>query len=342
MTHRLRTVIIGFGKIGARYADDPLTARYYPYSTHAQVLAVHPAFAWEAVVDPSATARELAQKRWQIPYAVKNVRELMDNYQPEVAVIATPPETRQFIIEQIPSLRAVLVEKPLGLTVADAEQFLEQCRQRHIIVQVNLWRRADEMFRALAAGQLTELIGCPQAIFGVYGNGLLNNGTHMIDFVRMLCGEVEAVQAIGNLSTCLTGPITGDVNLAFSLRLKPGLVVMQQPINFEHYRENSLDIWGEKGRLSFCLEGLSLIFYPRHKNRAIQHTQEIAVDQPQLLNSTVGQALYHLYSNLAESIQIGIPLWSPGDLALHAAQIIQAILDSARDKNKIVECNQAA
>ena len=43
---RLRTVLVGCGEVGAGYATDPLMARHYPYATHAQVLAAHPAFAW--------------------------------------------------------------------------------------------------------------------------------------------------------------------------------------------------------------------------------------------------------------------------------------------------------
>ncbi|MCI0559015.1 MAG: Gfo/Idh/MocA family oxidoreductase, partial [Nitrososphaera sp.] len=117
----LRTVVIGFGKIGAGYANDPIMAEYYPYATHAQVLAVHPSFAWEAVVDPSEVALELARTQWEIPHVARSIEELRRYYQPEVAVLATPPEFRLTILEQLPNLRAVLVEKPLGLTIAEGE-----------------------------------------------------------------------------------------------------------------------------------------------------------------------------------------------------------------------------
>ena len=63
----LPTVVIGFGKVGAAYADDPLTGKYYSYVTHAQVLANHPSFEWKAVVDVSDEALQLAEEQWQIP-----------------------------------------------------------------------------------------------------------------------------------------------------------------------------------------------------------------------------------------------------------------------------------
>lgn len=339
MIPRLRTVVIGFGKIGERYAEDPVMARYYPYATHAQVLAVHPSFEWKAVVDPSDAALERARNRWKISHLAKSVEELTRRYRPEVAVIATPPESRSAIIEQLPTLRAVLVEKPLGITVAAGQDFLDHCNRRGILVQVNLWRRADETSRSFAAGRLTELVGQPQAVFGVYGNGLLNNGTHMIDFVRMLFGEIEAAQAIGGVMPYPAGPIPGDVNVPFSLRLHGGLVVTMQPIRFEHYRENSLDIFGEKGRLAIVQEGLGIFAYPQRENRAMQGEREIACDQPQVLASTVGHAFYHVYSNLATAVRGEASLWSPGHSALRTARVIQAVLDSTQGRGPLIEVN---
>lgn len=325
---RLRTVVIGLGKVAAGYADDPVMARYYPFATHAQVLAAHPSFSWEAVVDVSDKVLAVARQRWRIPHIARSVDELAHIYQPEVAIIATPPQFRSAIIEQLPSLRAVLVEKPLGLTLGDGQKFLDECCRRGILVQVNLWRRADECFRALATGRLAELVGRVQAAFGVYGNGLLNNGTHMVDFVRMLLGEVEAVQAIGGVLPYPAGPIPGDVNLPFNLRLRGGLVVLMQPIRFEHYRENSLDIWGEKARLSIMQEGLGIYLYPQRENRAMAGEREIASDQPSVLESTAGWALYQIYENLAAALHEGVPLWSSGESALQTVRAIEAVRKS--------------
>jgi predicted dehydrogenase len=334
---RLRTAVVGFGKVAAGYADDPVMAHYYPFATHAQVLAVHPVFAWEAVVDVSEEALALAQQRWRILHVAKSVQELARQYEPEIAVIATPPQFRSAIIEQLPSLRASLVEKPLGLTLEEGQAFLEECLRRGILVQVNLWRRADEGFQALCGGRLDQLIGRPQLAFGVYGNGLLNNGTHMVDFVRMLLGEVETVQAVSGIEPYPAGPIPDDVHVPFTLRLRGGLVVMIQPIRFEHYRENGLDIWGEKGRLLIAQEGLGLFLYPRCENRAMQGEREIASDQPQLIESTVGRAFYRMYDNLAAAVYAGEPLWSPGGSALQTTRVVEAVMQSVERNGELVE-----
>lgn len=333
----LRTAVIGFGKIGAGYADDPVMARHYPYATHAQVLAEHPAFAWQAVVDPSDEALSLARKRWHIPHACRDLDELSARFAPEVLVLATPPEGRTDILLRFPRVKAVVVEKPLGRNAQEREAFVAYCAARELLVQVNLWRRSDAFFRKLAETELSRLVGGVQAVFGIYGNGLLNNGTHMVDFARMLFGEIAAVQALGTPDAAYpAGPLRNDLNIPFLLQMQDGPPVVFHPVRFEHYRENGLDIWGEKGRLAILQEGLGIYFFPRRDNRAMRHEREIASDVPQRLESTVGSALYRAYDNLAAALAGQAPLWSPLASARKSEAAVQAIFESLQGRGETV------
>lgn len=334
----LRTVLVGLGRVGAGYADDPVMARWIPYATHAQVLSDHPAFDWGAVVDLSEEARARAAARWGVPRAAATVDRIAAEYGPEVAVLATPPGPRMAIVEGLPGLRAVVVEKPLGRNVAEAEEFLALCEERSILVQVNLWRRADQQFRGLAGGGLRAEIGEVQAAFALYGNGLMNNGTHLVDFVRMLVGEFEVVQALPGPARSLTGVLEGDVDVPFSARLAGGIPASFLPLDFSSYREVGLDVWGKAGRLAVLQEGLSISSYPRVENRSAAGEFEIASDQPRRLDSTVGDAFYRLYTNLAEAIAEDRELWSPGPTALRSEQVIQAVLESVKAAGAPVVC----
>jgi predicted dehydrogenase len=334
----LRTVLIGMGRVGAGFAEDARINRFYPYATHAQVLREHPAFSWSAVVDPDPQVLRLARERWRVPCVVSSIPELLRCCQPEVAVIATPPHLRWSLIEPLPHLRGILVEKPLANSVAEASQLLEGCAQRGIRVQVNLWRRADETFRALAAGRLTELIGRPQAIFSVYGNGLRNNGTHLIDLVRMLLGEVKGVQCVAGSAAYAAGPIAVDIQVPFNLLLRSGAVATFQPVRFEYYRENSLDVWGEAGRLAILREGLQILLYRCQAHAALEGEREIDSETPSVLQSTVGHAFYHMYSNLADAIHEQADLWSPGESALRTGRVVEAVCESQQKDGSLVVC----
>ena len=306
-------------------------ARHYQYATHAQVLADHPDFEWLAVVDSNPERLRTAESDWSVGRTAADVRELGSVAEEiEVAVLATPPDTRLTIVENLPNLRAILVEKPLGVRLQDAREFLDACKRRQILVQVNLWRRADECFQTLAAGELEELVGRPQAAMGFYGNGLKNNGTHMIDFTRMLFGEVQAVQLLGIGTGFREGPLEGDVNLQFALQLESGLVVCWNALRFEFYREVGLIVWGEKGRLEVLNEGLTIRHYPVTANRAMTGEREVSSDRGSTLEATVGMALFRMYDNLADAVLRNVELWSPGQSALEASRTVEAISNAPK------------
>lgn len=340
MTRRLRTALIGFGKMAHGYATDPVMARHYPYAAHAQVLRDHPAFEWYATVDPDLAAQRLASEVWGVPIVASSVSELAGAASEiEVAVVATPPNSRSGLLEGLPRLRAVLAEKPLGIDLSSATSFVVACQRRGVELQVNLWRRADERLRELADGRLVDLIGNLQVGVVFYGNGLLNNGTHMVDVVRMLFGEVAAIQRVGSRPTVGESPVDTDKSPTFALCMRDGFTVTFHPLKFRCYRENGLSLWGEHGRLDILNEGLVINRYTCIENRAMSGELEVAADAPEGLRSTVGVALYRMYDNLAEIVLKGAENWSSGASALDTARIVELVSRAPEDGRILaVEC----
>lgn len=319
-----KTVLIGFGRIAAGYARDSRMARWFPYATHAQVLRAHPAYKWAAVVDSDPAARADALRDWDIREVVASADCLADPSSYDVAVLATPPTVRTSLLEQLPSLKAVIVEKPIGASVEAAQAFLDACTFRNIQVQVNFPRRGDAVMRRLAES-LNETIGSTQSAFVTYGNGLINNGSHIIDWVRMFLGEIIWVRAIPEGPTIREGPIPDDTSFPFVLGLHCGACVMAQPLVFSNFRENSFDIWGERGRLSFWQEGLSVSCAQRAAHRSFEAHLEIASDRPEISVTGQGTAIYEIYENLANALSTGEQLWSDGQGAVRVMAIIEAI-----------------
>lgn len=327
---RLRTVLVGAGKVGAGFAADPVMAKHYRYASHAQVLAEHPRIEWGAVVDVDRGVVDAVKERWGVPNGGASLAEIVDQYQPELAVLATPPEQRLAALEALRGVRAILVEKPLGTTEESSRAFLDACRARDILVQVNIWRRADERMRELVARR-GELLGAVQAAFVTYGNGLHNNGTHMIDLVRMLLGEIATVRSAPESLRPAHGPIPGDVHVSTMLTLAAGLVVQIAPLDFREYRENGIDVWGTKARLTVLQEGLSIALHPRADNRAMSGEREIASDAPVMLPPTCGMAFYRMFDNLLDALDGKGAVWSDGDSAMRTTRVVDLVERSARE-----------
>ncbi len=327
---RARTILVGAGKVGAGFADDPVMARHYPYASHAQVLAEHPRVEWGAVVDVDPAVTSRVQERWGVAHAGRTVAEACVAYAPEIAVIATPPDERLRVLAELPTVRAVLVEKPLGLDEAASRAFLDACRERDVLVLVNIWRRADERLRQIAR-ERDAMVGRVQTAFVTYGNGLHNNGTHMIDLVRMLLGEITRVRSAPESLTDAHGPIPGDVHVAATLTLESGLTVHLAPLDFREYRENGIDVWGTHGRVSVYQEGLSTSVYPRVDNRAMTGEREIASDTPTRLDPTCGRAFWAMYDNLFAALDGHAEPCSTGESAMRTTRVVDLVERSARE-----------
>ena len=319
----LRTIIVGFGKVAAGMADDPKMARYFDYASHASVLSAHEDFDWLGVADPDPAAQHAARETWKVPHVGGDLASVAAAVEPEVAVIATPPGQRAEIVRQLPGVKALLVEKPLDAPgTDDGIRLAAMAAARKLPVLVNYWRRADRLFQELAGGGLAARIGRPQAANFLYGNGLKTNGSHMIDFARMLLGEVAAVQALGPATPASGAPLAGDTAVPFALTLAAGLIATFQPLDFCRYREVGLDIWGDEGRLSILQEGLVTTVYPVADNRGVADAREVVSDNGTVLPCTVTDSLYRMYDNLAAAARGTAAPWS----SLASAQVNERVM----------------
>ena len=331
------TVLIGLGLIASQYNKDDVILKNLKYSTHAQVLSSNKNYNWISAVDYSHDACKYTKNTWGVETA-NSLKELQHRERYEVAVLATPPESRLDIFNYLPSLRAVVVEKPLGVSYEHSSKFIEECEKRGIQVQVNLTRRSDSVMKNFSNGDLVKKIGNIQFVFGTYGRGLRNYGTHLIDLIRMIIGEIEDVKSLSKSSIKERGPIKGDDNLSFLINTKEKIQVIMQPLDFNHYREGSLDIWGEKGKIEIVHEGLNFTYNQISQCRSLTTALEISFDERKIYPTGYGDALYDLYENLSDALSLRAKLDSPGISALKTEKIIENIFLSDAKDGVTIKC----
>jgi predicted dehydrogenase len=320
--------MIGFGQIAVGLGGDKAMARWFPKASHLQCLQADPRFEIVGVADRSPEAQARAKAVLPEAVVVDDDAVALAPLQPEVAVLAIPPPGRLDAIRGLSSLRGIMLEKPLG-GVGARVQFAAECERRNVVVQGHYCRRGDPTLRKLQAGELARRIGSLQTAFALYGNGLRNNGSHLINLITMLLGEIKAVRATTSFMEGAHLPLRGDGHAAFVLDLACGAQVSVQPVDFRHYREIALDIWGTSGRICIAQEGLSIASYPLASNRGLDAEAEIAGDQPEMLPITVGEATPSLYGNLADALAGAADLMSPLSSAQATELALDAIIASA-------------
>ena len=287
--------------MGFQYIDDPSISNLIKYSTHIQVINSHPSFTLHGAVDTSEKIISVFKERFQCKNVSSSIKNIKDPHLVDVLVLATPPKKRYEFLSFFPNLKALIVEKPLGENLEESKKLLEITIEKKLITQVNFSRRTDPSMKNLANGSLLQEIGTIQCGFGVYGNGILNYSTHTIDLVRMLLGEITKVQALKLPNKGLTGPISKDLNIPFILYLD-SIVISIFPIDFSHYREGSLDLWGTKGRLQILQEGLKYHTTKTNLCRSLFKSKELNSDLINISNTGFGESMYFLYDEVSEAI----------------------------------------
>ena len=160
----------------------------------------------------------------------------------------------------------VLCEKSLACTAAEVEDLVATARAHKRFLMESFQfrfhaqnRYVKELLAQNAIGSIRQLVvrfGIPPFPEGVKnirysealgGGALLDNGAYTVKCTTYLLGnEVEVLAAMEGGRD----PALGNVPLTGSIMMKVGGVAVQTSYGFDHYYQNSYEIWGKDGKIS--------------------------------------------------------------------------------------------
>jgi predicted dehydrogenase len=163
-----------------------------------------------AAVDPDGERRKAAEQRFPGIRTSGGVDDLLDDGDVEVAIIATPPSSHASLALRL--LRAgkhVALEKPMCLTVAEADELMATAAAEGRTLTVHQNRRWDPDFlavrRAVDGGLLGEVFNVETFVGGfehpcrawhsedtVSGGAVYDWGSHHVDWILQLLGSTPA------------------------------------------------------------------------------------------------------------------------------------------------------
>ncbi|MHB1199236.1 MAG: Gfo/Idh/MocA family protein [Polaromonas sp.] len=186
---------------------------------HMAVVQGSPACTLSALVDPSPAAVGVAAKAGVPLYA--SIDELLAQNRPDGLILATPnhlhvPQALQCIAANLP----ILLEKPIATTVAEGEQLLKVVNETGSKVLIGHHRahspimaKAREVVDSGKLGKLVAVMGSatffkPDHYYAdapwrreIGAGPILLNMIHEVHNLRMLCGDIVAVQAFASNAT---------------------------------------------------------------------------------------------------------------------------------------------
>jgi predicted dehydrogenase len=186
---------------------------------HAGVLRASATCTLSALVDPSPHAARAAADAAVPLY--RSLDELLEKDRPDGVVLATPNQLHvEHAMICIAARVPLLLEKPIAPTVAEAEQLVKRVEHEEAKVLIGHHRahspimaKAKEVLDCGVLGRLVAVMGSatfpkPDHYFDDApwrrepgGGPILLNMIHEVHNLRMLCGEIVAVQAIASHAT---------------------------------------------------------------------------------------------------------------------------------------------
>lgn len=147
----VKVALIGAGRIG---------------SSHAESIARRIVDAdLVAIADPAAGAAEKLADKLDCPLASTDVEAVIRNPDVEAVIIATPARFHTSMVELAANAgKAVFCEKPMALTLAEADRAIAAAKRAGVPLQVGFNRRWDQAFAEGHAAVVAGQVGTPQLL----------------------------------------------------------------------------------------------------------------------------------------------------------------------------------
>lgn len=243
MTYQV--AIVGAGRIGA-LLDDPQSPHIL---THAHGYSVCEGFEIAGFVDQDTTKAEAASKCWG-GCAFESLDKLFETRTIDVVSICLPDELHYETLLALAKkpIKFIFLEKPAVRTPQEAEVVRAVYSQLPIRVLVNYTRRFVPEIRRIWKAIHHGDYGAFVTGTGYYGKGLLHNGSHMLDLLQFLVGEVGKVTKLDGI----VDYYEHDPSISALLTMPGGGVFNLRHVDCRKFDVFELDLTFDRKRVRIC------------------------------------------------------------------------------------------
>ena len=192
MSRTYRAAVIGLGRMGSTFDDEMKIGSgvFVPFC-HTPSYVHSPRTELVGGADPHDEQRSIYAERWGVQgHVYADYREMLEKENPDVVSVSTTARLRSQIVEEVAAsgVKAIWAEKPISLTLEEADRMLEACARHSVKLAVNCARRYHPLFQRAQETIAAGAIGEPLQITAYAECHLSHNGSHAIDTIRYLVG----------------------------------------------------------------------------------------------------------------------------------------------------------
>jgi predicted dehydrogenase len=316
----LNVLIIGCGNIAGRF-DEGGTPSSLPL-THAGAFRAHGGFKLAACVEPDQSRRSEFMLRWSVEHGYESPEALRQHVGAfDVISICSPTAMHAAHLDVAVSLRPRLIfcEKPVTPSVNESEYWSSKCAAAGILLAVNHTRRWAPDVRRLGNELRAGEWGTLRSVIGHYNKGVMNNGGHMIDLLRMLVGE---------MSICTVGRAVWDFwkddpSVPATLISEDGVPICLNATHAADYSCFELELFTSTAVLVMESGGGQWRVRRAADSPTFKGYRSLGASETRA--GEYSQAMSNAVANIADAILCGAPLASTGESALRAQRICQQL-----------------
>lgn len=276
-------------------------------------------------------------KRWYT-----QVEELLADPEVNAVYIASPHylhQTHATLAAQ--AGKAVLCEKPMGTSAAEAQTIVDVCKASSVPLTVayyrRFWRITREIQEILRDGTIGKVVQARVQLSDYFagdadrdwlisreksgGGALANAGSHWVDLIRCLLGDIRDVMAF---SSSRTGGLPIEDTIAAQLRTADDVLIsltitLQSPVAV-----NELEIAGTEGRI---------LASPLSEGRLCLQRR---AGEPKIMEfPRTGVAHQELIAKVVDCLRNNEPSPLPGEQAVMNWRVMEAIYRSCAEGTRV-------
>ena len=286
-------------------------------------------------------ARDFAL-RYGVPRWYTDVDALLADPEVDAVYVASPHHLHlAHVTRTVQAGKAILCEKPVGVSRAEAQAVVDVCRAASVSLSVAYYRRywpvIQEMRHLLTDGAIGKVVQARVQLADYFqadperawltepeqagGGALANAGSHWIDLIRYLLGDVVEVTAA--CSAHFGGFRTEDT-IGVQMRLASQALVSLNVTLCSPAAVNEFDIAGTSGRLfaSPLSEGRLMLQRGKREPEALRFPRSAA-------------AHMELVTEVVRCLATGKPAPVPGEEAVAVWQIMAAAYRACRERRHV-------
>lgn len=327
MTQKFSSAVIGLGQIGQGY--DYVCPDNSRILTHATGFTYHNSFELIGGVDPDASARKRFEKKFERP-AYSYISELLSREQPEILSIAVPTDGHFAAFEEVikTNPRAIICEKPIAPSLKEAIQMLTMSEKHNCVLLVNYMRRYEpgvlSLKKAVEQGEFGDIYK------GIvwYTKGLLNNGSHFVDLLIFLLGDVCGQEIVKTKT--IRDKNNTDPNLCLHFK-NASIYFFSAKTDF--FSLNDMRLIGTQGEIQYT-EGGNEIRIRKSQPHPDYPGYRILNPDSNVVANDLERCQWHVLEHLKNNLIDGISINSDAKSAVKTLKVIEEVYSCYKDGEK--------